>query len=223
MSGRAERTEPDWAAIKGEYVNGSMSLKALADKHGLSMSAVTKHSSREKWSEKRKALREDKAERVSEKLHDRDVKQTVKDIERVCKAAGKLINKVNQAIAQVDKVLYIGTDKKVITVSEKKNEDGTDVVDQEIRRTIKPKRYKGLVDTKNLSEISKTLLNIKQILTGEDGKADDIESSGIIVLNEQDMIDEHEENGLAAESEVEAAAENSVEASAEAGADAAQS
>lgn len=209
------RKEPDWAAIRGEFLNTDISLKALAEKHGLSLSAVSKQSARGKWGEKRKKLKADKAEKVSEKLHERDVKQTVKDIERVCKAAGKLINQVNKAIAQVGKQNYVSKDRKIITVSEAINPDGSSTVDQTVKREMKVKRYDTLIDTKKLSDISKTLLNIKAVLTGDDGKADEIEGSGIIVLNEQDMIDEHEDDQDEQKGDLEAAAE--------AGADAAQS
>lgn len=209
------KKEPDWAAIRGEFLNSDITLKELAAKHGVSLSAVSKQSAKGKWSEKRKKLRADKAEKVSERLHERDVKQTVKDIERVCKAAGKLIDQVNKAIAQVGKQVYVSKDRKIITVSETSNADGSSTVDQTVKREMKVKRYDTLIDTKKLSDISKTLLNIKAVLPGDDGKADEIEGSGIIVLNEQDMIDEHEDDQDEQKGDLEAAAE--------AGADAAQS
>ena len=207
------KKEPDWAAIRGEFLNSDITLKELAAKHGVSLSAVSKQSAKGKWSEKRKKLRADKAEKVSERLHERDVKQTVKDIERVCKAAGKLIDQVNKAIAQVGKQVYVSKDRKIITVSEAINPDGSSTVDQTVKREMKVKRYDTIIDTKKLSDISKTLLNLKAVLTGDDGKADEIEGSGIIILSEQDMIDEHEDDE----------AEGNLDTAAQAGADAAES
>jgi hypothetical protein len=205
MEEEKKKQEPDWAQIRGEYVNTNISLKNLAAKYGVSLGTIQKHSARGKWSDKRKQLAGDKAERVSERLHERDVKQTVKDIERVCRAAGKLIDKVNRAISQVDKERYISVDDKEISTREETLPDGTSVVNQVVKRNLKTRQMNALCDTKKLSELSKTLLNIKQVLTGEDGSADDTENSGLIVIAGQDLIDgqEDESVGLAAAGEME--------------------
>ena len=205
MEDEMKKQEPDWAQIRGEYVNTNVSLWALAAKYDVSLGTLQKHSAKGKWSEKRKQLAGDKAERVSERLHERDVKQTVKDIERVCKAAGKLIDKVNRAIAQVDKERYISVDDKEISTKEETLPDGTSVVNQVVKRSLKTRQMQALCDTKKLSELSKTLLNIKQVLTGEDGSADDTENSGLIVIAGQDLIDGQEDksDGLETAGELE--------------------
>ena len=225
MGDKSTGNEPDWAKIRGEYVNSNVSLKALAAKYGVTVGTIQKHSAKGKWSEKRKKLKADKEEKVSDKLHERDVKQTIKDIERVCRAAGKLIDKINIAIAQLDKAVYVSEDKKNITTKESTQEDGATVLDQTVKRSIRTRRYQTLADTKRMSEISKTLLNVKQVLTGEDGSADDTEGSGIIEIYGQDMIDEHEKDErLATEGEVDGAdAARDMEAAAEAGVNASQS
>ena len=185
-----ENKEPDWASIRAEYLKSNISLKKLGEKHGVSLSAMQKKSAQGKWSEKRKQLRADKAEKVSERLHERDVKQTVKDIERICRTAGKLIDKVNKALAQIDKQVYVSQDRKIITTKETKNNDGSETLDQTVKRNMRVKRFETLADTKKLADLSKTLLNIKAVLTGEDGSADDTENSGIILINGQELIDD---------------------------------
>lgn len=185
-----ENKEPDWASIRAEYLKSNISLKKLGEKHGVSLSAMQKKSAQGKWSEKRKQLRADKAEKVSERLHERDVKQTVKDIERVCRTAGKLIDKVNKALAQIDKQVYVSQDRKIITTKETKNNDGSETLDQTVKRNMRVKRFETLIDTKKLADLSKTLLNAKAVLTGEDGSADDTENSGIILINGQELIDD---------------------------------
>lgn len=209
-----ENKEPDWASIRAEYLKSNISLKKLGEKHGVSLSAMQKKSAQGKWSEKRKQLRADKAEKVSERLHERDVKQTVKDIERVCRTAGKLIDKVNKALAQIDKQVYVSQDRKIITTKETKNNDGSETLDQTVKRNMRVKRFETLIDTKKLADLSKTLLNIKAVLTGEDGSADDTENSGIILINGQELIDDRPDEDSTA---------GGMETAAEAGADAAQS
>ncbi|MGN0449440.1 MAG: hypothetical protein ACI4G0_03665 [Ruminococcus sp.] len=175
-------TTTDWAKIRAEYVNGSISLADLAKKYGVKIGTVKRHSAEEKWSEERQQKRKSKADKVVNKLHDKDVNQTVKEIERCCKAAGKLIDKINKAINQVDKSYYVSLDDKTITSKETKGEDGeTDVINTKIQRKIRTKQYNALIDTKRIAELSKSLLNIKQILTGTEQQSDD-ENVGIIEI-----------------------------------------
>lgn len=197
--------EPDWAKIRAEYLNSGISLPALAQKYGVPKSTLQKRSAAGGWSEKRKKLKADKAEKVSSRLHERDVRQTVKDIERVCRAAGKLIDQCNKAIAQVGKGIYISEDAKDLWQKEEEQPDGGVMTSTVLKRKIKTRRYDTLIDTKKLSDISKTLMNVKQVLTGEDGSADDTEDSGGIVMVEQQELDpregEEDENGLEAAAE----------------------
>lgn len=46
----------DWAALKIEYVNGSMQYKGLAEKHKLKEGTVRQRANREGWAEERNAL-----------------------------------------------------------------------------------------------------------------------------------------------------------------------
>lgn len=44
----------DWNAVQVEYVTGKISLKKLAEKHGISENTLENRSRKEKWSEKRR-------------------------------------------------------------------------------------------------------------------------------------------------------------------------
>lgn len=195
----------DWAEIEAAYVNSSISLKELAGQYGLTLRTVQKRSAKGKWSEKRRKYRERKAEKVCDKVNDKAVSQTVRELRRVVKAAGKLIDKVNKAINQVDKTTYISHDEKDITEREEAAEDGTTHVLSVKKRKIKTTRMDTLVDTKKVAELAKALVNLKDVLTGDNGKADTTEESGVIEIAAATMIDpredEHEENGVEAPAE----------------------
>lgn len=193
----------DWAKIQAEYVNSSVSLPQLAEKYGVPISTLRKRSAGGKWSEKRKRYAEKTAERVSEKLHDREVRQTVRDIERVCKAAGKLIDKANLAISQLDKKIYISRDEQEVKSKEEQKGDFNSVTVIKSRK-MRTAQAKTAVNTKQLLEIAKTLLNIKEVLTGETGEADNTESSGVIEIAAATVIDPREEEH---EDDLESAAE----------------
>lgn len=190
---------PDWAKIRAEYVNSDISLTAIAKKYDISKSAVQKHSAQGKWNEERKKKRKKKADAIADKLNDADIKQTVKDIDRCVKSAGKLLDKINKAISEVDKGIYISTEEKEIYMSESKSEDGTaDVTKTKQKRKFKTTRYNTLADTKKIAELSKSLLNIKQILTDTDNSSDE-EKGGIIEIQAINELKPPDEEGAADE------------------------
>lgn len=184
----------DWAQLEGEYVNSKESLKALSERYGVPYKTVKNHSATGKWSEKRRKFAEKKAQKVSERLSDRDVKKTVHDIERCCTAAGKLIDKVNAAVRQLDKTVYISLDD--IEQSERAEEepDGTKRVRTVKKRKMQTRQQKTMLDTKRLLELSKALVNIKAVLTGEDGRVDETGQSGVIEIVAANMIDMRQED-----------------------------
>lgn len=182
----------DWAKMEGEYVNSTVSLREIAAKYGVPLGNVQKHSAKCKWSEKRKKYAEKKAQRVSERLSEKDVKQTVRDIDRCCKAAGRLIDKINTAINQLDKAVYVSLDDIEQEVTER-DEDGTAYVHTVKKRKMKTKQHKTLVDTKRLSELAKSLVNVKAVLTGDNGKAEDNGNSGVIEIAAAVALDPREE------------------------------
>lgn len=58
----------DWLAIKAEYISTGISTRALAEKHGVSASALMKHSAAEQWSKERKKQASKVEARVKQKI-----------------------------------------------------------------------------------------------------------------------------------------------------------
>lgn len=184
-----------WAQIQAEYINTSISLKALAAKYGVSLATVKRESAREKWSEKRRAYAADKRERVTQKLHDKDVSQTVKDIDRCCRAAGKLIDKIMTAINQLDKTAFVSFDEQAETKSESRT-DNSNVIRCIKTRKLHVSTAKGLIDTRRLIDLARALLCIKQVLTCDSGKAFISDESGIIEIPAVILIDPREDEQI---------------------------
>lgn len=184
----------DWKKIKAEYVTGEISLANIAKKYGVSASAVQKKSVKEKWAQEKRKQHKKAADKVAKKLNDKNVRKTVNDIERVCSAASKLIAKINRAIDEVDK-------REVVTVKTKKtktngvNEKGQAQEVEETARETNIAIYNGLVDTKSIAEISKSLLNIKQVLNGTEQNENE-KKVGIIELPTMQLLIPPEEELL---------------------------
>lgn len=197
-------SDTDWKQIQAEYVNGDISLTALADKYGIPKSSVMKHSAKGKWSEKRKKNREDSAELVSEKLRDRNVNQTVRELQRIFKASGRLITQINKAIGQLDKAAYVAKDDLEISTEQTENK-GKVTVKTSKKRKMKTARMETIIDSKRAAELSKALLNLKDILTGDTGETEQGETGGVIEIAAATELDEREDN----ESDLDTAAEAS--------------
>lgn len=58
----------DWQAIKLEYINSPLSLKEIAEKHGLKDATVRQRAHRENWEEERHALSQSVTKAAQEQL-----------------------------------------------------------------------------------------------------------------------------------------------------------
>ena len=195
-----EEKKIDWAKIKGEYVTSDISLVKIAEKYGVSPSAVQKRSKKEGWSVDKKKQHKKAADKVAKKLNDKKVRKAVSDIDRVCNAASKLISKINRAIDEVDKreiqskTCYRerAEGKQTVTKTKKgTKENFTETVTEEVEISEKL----GLVDTKNIAEIAKSLLNIKQVLEGTESKNEE-QTINIIELPTMQLLTPPEEEFL---------------------------
>ena len=190
----SEEKKIDWKLIKGEYVTSEISLANIAKKYDVSASAVQKKSVKEKWAAEKRKQHKKAADKVAKKLNDKNVRKTVSDIERVCSAASKLIAKINRAIDEVDKC-----EKVTVRTTKIKTKDIDEKGKiQEIEKTERETDIevcKGLVDTKSIAEISKSLLNIKQVLNGTEQNENE-KKVGIIELPTMQLLIPPEEELL---------------------------
>lgn len=176
-----ENKTPDWSKIRAEYVCGNISLANLADKYGISINTLRKKSASGKWSEAKKKSQNKKAEKIAEKLENEEIKKAVKDIDKVIKSANKLLTKINRAINEVDKVEFISQRESREEKLYVEGKDGKpDVTTTKSTLDMKRKKVKSLIDTRKISDLSKSLLNIKQVLEGK--QEDDDNNTGIIFL-----------------------------------------
>lgn len=176
-NGVNEQKAIDWVQIKAEYVSGSMSAAKLAEKHGISLSSVSKKCAAERWQELRKQSQNETADRIAEKMQDDKVKKTVKEIDRVVAVASKLISKLNRAVNELDKDENLI--KRKVTVREEKGENKASVEEE---YSYDYARRKTLVNTKRAAEISKSLLNVRDILTDYTAVQDEEATLGIVEI-----------------------------------------
>ena len=175
----------DWATVKAEYVSGTMSAAKLADRYGISVSSISKKCASEHWQELRRQNQSKTANKIAEKINTEKVKKTVREIDRVVSVASKLITKLNRAVNELDK--DEGLIKKKVTVKAEKSEDEKTATAEEEYSYIYAKR-KTLVNTKRAAQISKSLLNVRDILADYTTEQDEENALGIIEIPMQEVM-----------------------------------
>lgn len=175
----------DWATVKAEYVSGTMSAAKLADRYGISVSSISKKCASEHWQELRRQNQSETANKIAEKINTEKVKKTVREIDRVVAVASKLITKLNRAVNELDKDEELI--KKKVTVKAEKSEDKKAATVEEEYRYDYAKR-KTLVNTKRAAEISKSLLNVRNILADYTTEQDEENALGIIEIPMQEVM-----------------------------------
>nr|DAI88818.1 MAG TPA: Protein of unknown function (DUF1804) [Caudoviricetes sp.] len=180
-----EQKAIDWVQIKAEYISGTMSASKLAEKYGVSVYAIRKRSGKERWQELRKQNQSETANKIAKKINTEKVKKTVREIDRVVAVASKLITKLNRAVNELDKDEELI--KKKVTVKAEKSEDEKTATAEEEYSYDYAKR-KTLVNTKRAAEISKSLLNVRDILADYTTEQDEENALGIIEIPMQEVM-----------------------------------
>lgn len=181
----------DWAAVKAEYVSGTMSAAKLADRYGISVSSISKKCASEHWQELRKQNQSETANKIAKKINTEKVKKTVREIDRVVAVASKLITKLNRAVNELDKDEELI--KKKVTVKAEKSEDEK-VATAEEEYSYNYAKRKTLVNTKRAAEISKSLLNVRDILADYTTEQDEENALGIIEIPMQEVMQPPEDD-----------------------------
>lgn len=191
-----EQKAIDWVQIKAEYISGTMSASKLAEKHGVSVYAIRKRSGKERWQELRKQNQSETANKIAKKINTEKVKKTVREIDRVVAVASKLITKLNRAVNELDKDEEL-IKKKVVKVEkseDKKTAEEEYSYDYEKTATVEEEysydyaKRKTLVNTKRAAEISKSLLNVRDILADYTTEQDEENALGIIEIPMQEVM-----------------------------------
>lgn len=133
----------DWNRVRREYVSGSKSLRTLADEYSCSQSTLRKRAANEKWTEQRNDYRA----KVEQKYMDMSVEQEVKRVERLHRLADDLMDKLDQAIKELNEMCSV------------EHQDGE----------YKVVRVPGVaVDRAGAKQISSSLKDVKDLLNVRD-------------------------------------------------------
>ena len=152
----------DWKRIKAEYIAGGTSYRKLAEKYGVSFSTLRKVAAKEQWTELRNITRAKMDTKISDTVSDQGAKKAVDKLARVSDLTDKLLDKLEQAIKELDMQLC----KDVVKTKE--IEYNNDLrPDKPTKETIHEEEkiieYKTIVDRSGLKAIASSLRDIKEI------------------------------------------------------------
>ena len=148
----------DWKKIKTEYITTDTSYRKLAQKYGVHYKVISERGKAEKWVELRAQHRDKTLTKAVERISDRQADQMA----RIHGLADQLLDKVEQAIAELDLQLFKQVDKtKEI---EYNNPQRADKPTKEIiHEEEKLLEVKSIVDRNGLKQIAAALKDIKEV------------------------------------------------------------
>ena len=148
----------DWKAIKTEYIATDTSYRKLAQKYGIHYKVISDRGKNEKWVELRSQYRDETLTKTLDKISD---KQSDK-MARIDDLADQLLDKLEQAITELDLQLYKHTEKtKVIEYNNDRRPDKP--TKETTHEDEKLMEVKSIVDRQGLKQIASALRDIKEV------------------------------------------------------------
>ena len=152
----------DWESAKAEYIAGGTSYRKLAEKYGVTLAALRNVAKREEWVKLREQAQHKANTELVRSVGKKNAKKTVNKLKRVSDLTDKLLDKLEQAINELDIQLY----KDVVKVKEIEynNQLRPDKPTKEtIHEEEKVLEIKTIVDRSGLKAIASALRDIKEI------------------------------------------------------------
>lgn len=148
----------DWQKIKTEYITTDTSYRKLAQKHGVGYSVIGERARLEGWVEQREQFRNKTITKAINKMS----RKKADKMARIDDLTDKLLDKLEQAISELDLQLVRHTDKtKTI---EYNNELRPDKPTKEvIHEEEKVLEVSSIIDRQGLKQIASALKDIKEV------------------------------------------------------------
>ena len=148
----------DWQAIKTEYITTKTSYRKLAEKYGVHYKTIADKGKKEKWEE----LRSQVAHKTLTKTIDKVSTSQADRLTRIQDATDMLLDKIEQAITELNIQLAKETRKEKII--EYNNPERADKATKEIvHETEKIVEVASIIDRQGLKQISAALKDIKEV------------------------------------------------------------
>ena len=187
----------NWTKIRNEYINGHISYRKLAAKHGISESTLMQRAVKEKWADRRKEQRSKIETKTEQKTAEKIAEAEAERLLRISNAADRLLEKIEEATEQLDQ--FIVTNKvKQKEVKYVSAQAGFGKPSKEIIKEVEDKRVVKAdhLDRLGLKQLASALKDLKDIqFTKEEDKPTESPNINITVMaaTPEDMESDEEE------------------------------
>lgn len=183
----------NWTKIRNEYINGNISYRKLAEKHGIVFQTLRDRAIREKWFDKRKKQRDKISLKTEQKTAEKIAEQESDLAANIYSAANELLKKINIAIEQTD--LFI--EKTRIKAPTKVRDKSGNVRDGYMEKEEVSLSKKNGINLNAVKQIASTLKELQSIHTQGKGETTAPENAGINICiraaTPADMTEDEEE------------------------------
>ena len=163
----------DWVTIRSEYVTKNFTYSALCEKHGCSMSTLTKRASAEGWANARKKHRKKVERKIEEKAAAKKAEKAVKEMSKTEELAEVLLEWIEKAITELDEH---EVEKRKVTKKVKftpnEDEDLPPNKNETTTEKINLETVKSIVKVDDLKKLSATLKDIRDVIASDDENKD---------------------------------------------------
>lgn len=154
----------DWIKIRNDYINGDLSYRKLAEKHGVSFNTLKDRAVKENWYKEKKKQHEKIRIKTQQKTANKKANAEVDRLTRLLNVSDKLLTKAEQAIAELD--LYFITNKEKTELIEYRQNAKTkkDYEKKVIWEYEKADKLEGIVDRLGVKLLAAALKDILTVM-----------------------------------------------------------
>ncbi len=113
MTTQKKKKKYDWIKLKNEYLTTNISLRGLAEKHGIPFSTVNSHSSKESWGKQKPEIQNKISTEVEQKTIDSEIARKVKINENHIQLYEDGLGIVKDILEAYKKTMQSGSKRKV--------------------------------------------------------------------------------------------------------------
>ncbi|MEG0270562.1 MAG: hypothetical protein RR653_12235 [Clostridia bacterium] len=150
----------DWLKIKAEYISGCGSMRELAQKHGMSLSAIKRRSAAEGWTANRTETAPIVRQKTVQRIIEKTVEQEATRIARLLAIGDKLSGKLDRAVEELGSLC---TDRQK-TCRTTTDEDGTPLSVEVTREVAREGR--AVISAAGARAIASALKDLRDIAAG---------------------------------------------------------
>lgn len=158
----------DWFQVRNDYINGSVTYRELSKKYNVSVCSIAKHAKAEKWQERKTEQLNRIQREVEQKTADIIVRQEVDRQKRALQLSDELLDKLEQAIHELDQY----TVERKQKVRNLRYGKGGKVVEENVTERVDLASVTSSIDRKGLQQVAMALKAIRDVQSGADDETD---------------------------------------------------